>query len=199
MSFYVAARMNLRSIASSKWTALATELGVPGENGLTLRDHVEMVRRASVQACVDYRTLWAALAVLQVVTYSDFFTALIFTNHTFPNSWVYASLPSKPSSRVVVALESAYHLAIVLAAVGLYYISITITMLTPLADRAHINSITDMARSIASSYSTFAIYFSTGSDHPPALLRFLPALVIGSGAPAIAVPSQRSSSEFCSC
>ena len=33
--------------------------------------------------------MFAALVVLQLTAYSYFFTSLVFTNHTFPNSWVY--------------------------------------------------------------------------------------------------------------
>jgi len=40
-----------------------------------------------------YGGVFAVLLVLQLVTYSYFFTSLIFTNHTFPNSWLY-SYPS---------------------------------------------------------------------------------------------------------
>lgn len=45
------------------------------------------------QACFrlyrKYSGILALLLVLQLVTYSYFFTSLIFTDHTFPNSWIY--------------------------------------------------------------------------------------------------------------
>ncbi len=37
----------------------------------------------------EYGAVLAGLVVMQLVVYSYFFTTLIFTNHTFPNSWVF--------------------------------------------------------------------------------------------------------------
>jgi hypothetical protein len=36
----------------------------------------------------DYDVIFAGLLALQFITYGNFFTTLIFTNHTFPDSWV---------------------------------------------------------------------------------------------------------------
>jgi len=36
-----------------------------------------------------YRGVFVLCLLLQFITYSYFFTSLIFTNHTFPNSWLY--------------------------------------------------------------------------------------------------------------
>ena len=41
----------------------------------------------------QYGGILGVLFVLQLVTYSYFFSTIVFTNHTFPNSWVY-SYPS---------------------------------------------------------------------------------------------------------
>lgn len=39
-------------------------------------------------ACRQYGGLLAALVAMQIVVYSYFFTTVIFTDHTFPNTWV---------------------------------------------------------------------------------------------------------------
>ena len=39
-------------------------------------------------ACRQYGGVLAALVALQIVVYSYFFTTVILTDHTFPNTWV---------------------------------------------------------------------------------------------------------------
>ena len=45
--------------------------------------------RTTARLYADYGAIFVGLLVLQFITYGYFFTTLIFTNHTFPNSWVF--------------------------------------------------------------------------------------------------------------
>src|SRR2546426_1097386 len=51
------------------------------------------LREELAQFLREYGAVLTGLIILQLVVYSYFFTGLIFTNHTFPNSWV-LSYPS---------------------------------------------------------------------------------------------------------
>ena len=56
---------------------------------LTKNEITQKAYQACSQLYREYGGVLALLLVLQLVTYSYFFTSLIFTNHTFPNSWVF--------------------------------------------------------------------------------------------------------------
>src|SRR5215831_10886376 len=47
------------------------------------------LRQLCSQLCKEYAGVFAGLLGLQLITYTYFFTSLIFTDHTFPNSGIY--------------------------------------------------------------------------------------------------------------
>jgi Glucosyl transferase GtrII len=64
--------------------------GLRGVCTVAAADTVHTLRQACVNMIRDQGPVLGGLVVLQCVVYSSFFTTLIFTNHTFPNSGVLA-------------------------------------------------------------------------------------------------------------
>src|SRR6266542_448753 len=58
--------------------------------GTIFRNQITLqLRGVSSRLYADYGARFVGLLLLQFITYGYFFTTLIFTNHTFPDSWVF--------------------------------------------------------------------------------------------------------------
>src|SRR6185369_10570820 len=76
------------------------------------------------------------------------------------------------------------------AAVG-YFVIVKITTPLGMGERTHLNSISEVVQQIQYSYPAFIKYFSAGSDYLPKSLRWLPLVVVLSGAASIVLSSLR--------